>query len=95
MKVYVTGHGLVPFRATNVSKSADADLIQLRGQYKLPKGSRLTNGKKWVDLDYWFTLDQIEDIVGMNVSLDTLHDPSEVSIYGEPSIEYGDCSNFR
>ena len=28
--------------------------------YKLPKNVTLANDKKWIDLDYWFTVDQIK-----------------------------------
>lgn len=58
MFVYVNGYGLRPFRALAISRFNDQ--IQLKGQYKLPKGTCTTNGKKWVDLDYWFTVDQIK-----------------------------------
>lgn len=58
MFVYVNGYGLRPFRALSISRFNDQ--IQLKGQYKLPKNTVASNGKKWMDLDYWFTIDQIK-----------------------------------
>lgn len=59
MYVYVNGYGLRPFRATEKAEYNEGIPPQLRGQYKLPKGIRRMDESKWIDLDYWFTLDQI------------------------------------
>lgn len=59
MYVYVNGYGLRPFRATEKAEYNEGIPPQLRGQYKLPKGIRRVDESKWIDLDYWFTLDQI------------------------------------
>jgi len=60
MKVYVTAIGLRPFRVTEIKQFTSDSPIQYKGEYKLPKCSRLTNGKKWVDLNYWFEESQIK-----------------------------------
>ena len=61
MFVYINGYGLRPFRAFEmIMFNEDINNLQLKGQYKLPKNLKLTNGKKWVDLDHWFTVDQIK-----------------------------------
>ena len=66
MKVNVTNYGLRPFRITKVVKKQfgtinhDCTIIQYKGEYKLPKNLSLTNGEKWVKLDYWFELDEIQ-----------------------------------
>lgn len=54
MKVFITGYGLRPFRIEEIT-----DLMQYKGSYKLPKNITLTGGKKWVELDYYFTRKQI------------------------------------
>lgn len=59
MKVYITALGKRPFRITHKKQFTSDSPIQYKGQFKLPKGSRLTNGKKWVNLDYWFEESQI------------------------------------
>ena len=61
MFVFVTGFGLVKFRITEKNKFATNLPTQFKGQVKLPKGSIMTNGNKWYELDYWFTKDQIFD----------------------------------
>ncbi len=60
MFVYVTALGLRPFRITKMKQFTSDSPIQYKGQYKLPKGVKLGNGKKWVDLDYWFEGSQIK-----------------------------------
>lgn len=57
MKMYVniTAHGLCRFRVIEEGWNEDNDEVQYRGQYRLPKGIRTNSGKKWVDIDYWFT----------------------------------------
>lgn len=62
MYVYVNGYGLRPFRAVEKKMfNNDPSLLQLRGQYKLPPNIKTNSGKKWIDLDYWFSLDQVKD----------------------------------
>jgi hypothetical protein len=58
MYVYVTGYGVCKFRATTLVMG-DVDTIQLKGEYRLPDNVELCNGEKWVELNYYFTLDQI------------------------------------
>lgn len=55
LKVYVTGYGKRPFRIEKITESPK----QFKGSYKLPKNITLTNGEKWVKLNYWFTENQI------------------------------------
>lgn len=60
MFVYITGYGLRPFRAKEISMfNKDKEHTQLKGEYKLPKGTTTAEGKKWVRFDYWFTLGEI------------------------------------
>lgn len=59
MFVFVTGYGLLKFRITKKERFLQNVPTQFKGQVKLPKGTTITNGKKWFDLDYWFTKDQI------------------------------------
>jgi hypothetical protein len=62
MFVYVNGYGLRPFKAVEINIfNEDIKNLQFKGKYKLPKNVTLTNGKKWVDLDHWFTVDQIKE----------------------------------
>ncbi len=62
MFVYVTGYGLSPFRAVEMKMfNEDINNLQFKGQYKLPKNTTRTDGSKWIDLDYWFKVDQIKD----------------------------------
>lgn len=62
MFVYITGYGLRPFRADEITMfNGDFNQLQLKGKYKLPKGTTCTNGKKWVNIDYWFSVDQIKN----------------------------------
>jgi hypothetical protein len=62
MFVYVNGYGLRPFKAVEMSMfNNDINNLQFKGKYKLPKNSKLTNGKKWVDLDHWFRVGQIKE----------------------------------
>ena len=68
MFVYVTALGLRPFRITRKKQFVSNTPIQYKGQYKLPKGERLGNGKKWVDLDYWFEEDQIFEFTSFSSS---------------------------
>ena len=60
MKVIVNGYGLLPFRATECHKfDGREDLVQFRGEVKLPKGVRTGGGSKWMAHDYWYTTGQI------------------------------------
>lgn len=56
MKVYVNGFGLRPFRIEEITKNP----TQFKGSYKLPRNVERTDGEKWIELDYWFTEDQIK-----------------------------------
>lgn len=56
--VYITGHGLRPFKIEETYKLKSFP-EQYRGKYKLPKNVRTEKGKKWIGMDYWFTEDQI------------------------------------
>lgn len=58
MKVNITKYGLRPFKIKKIHKT---DLgSQYQGEYKLPKGTKRGDGKKWIDLDYWFELKDIK-----------------------------------
>ena len=57
MKVYVNGYGLRPFRIEETTE----DPIQFKGSFKLPRNIERTDGEKWVELNYYFTEDQIKD----------------------------------
>lgn len=59
MFVFVNGYGLLKFRITKKERFLPYAPTQFKGQIKLPKGTVTYNGKKWYDLDYWFTKDQI------------------------------------
>lgn len=60
MKVIVNGYGMLPFRATECHKfDGREDLVQFRGEVKLPKGVRTGGGSKWMAHDYWYTPEQI------------------------------------
>lgn len=41
--------------------NGDINNLQLKGKYKLPKNIATTNNKKWINLDFWFTVDQIKE----------------------------------
>lgn len=56
MKVNITGYGERPFRVTKILFTPH---LQFKGEYKLPKNTTKTNGKKWMELDYYFTPEQI------------------------------------
>lgn len=56
MKVYVNGFGLRPFRIEETTEKPK----QFKGSYKLPRNVERTDGEKWIELDYWFTEDQIK-----------------------------------
>lgn len=66
MKVYITRHGLRPFRITKIEKKEfgtihkSVSTTQYKGEYKLPKNTKTTQGKKWVSLDHWFNLEDIK-----------------------------------
>lgn len=70
MYVYVTGLGLRKFRITEIKKFQNSFPVQYKGQYKLPKGHFLVNGKKWVDLDFWFIEDQIFNSDGEKIIIE-------------------------
>lgn len=55
MKVYVNGHGLRPFRIEETTENP----TQFKGSFELPENVERTDGEKWVELNYWFTEDQI------------------------------------
>jgi len=60
MKVQVNGYGMLPFRATECHKfDGREDLVQFRGEVKLPKGVKTGGGSKWMAHDYWYTTGQI------------------------------------
>lgn len=60
MKVIVNGYGMLPFRATECHKfDGREDLVQFRGEVKLPKGVKTGGGSKWMAHDYWYTTGQI------------------------------------
>jgi len=51
---------MLPFRATECHKfDGREDLVQFRGEVKLPKGVRTGGGSKWMAHDYWYTPEQI------------------------------------
>jgi hypothetical protein len=60
MKVYVTGHGLRPFKIEEEAQIENHPK-QYKGKYLLPEGMEMMSGEKWVDLDYWFEESQIMD----------------------------------
>lgn len=55
MKVYVNGYGLRPFRIEEMTKKP----IQFKGSYLLPENIERTDGEKWIELNYWFTEEDI------------------------------------
>lgn len=60
MKVNVNGYGLLKFKATSCIKFDGRDeLAQFCGKVKLPKGTYLVSGEKWMYHDYWYSLDEI------------------------------------
>lgn len=59
MNVYVTGYGLRPFRIKEEYQLDNNSPKQYKGEYKLPKGITRDNGSQWMELDYWFTKEQI------------------------------------
>jgi hypothetical protein len=61
MKVFVNGYGMLPFRATECSKfNSREDLVQFRGEVRLPKGVKMGGGSKWMPHDYWYDTRQID-----------------------------------
>jgi len=63
MFVYVNGYGLRPFKAVEMQMfNNDINNLQFKGKYKLPKNTTTNNSKKWISLDFWFTVDQIKEI---------------------------------
>lgn len=60
MKVHVKPYGLRPFQITEIKK---LDLIhcprQYKGKYLLPDNIVTSTGEAWIELDYWFTDDEI------------------------------------
>lgn len=59
-KVYITGYGLRPFQVKEVVQLNPDLPKQFKGRYKLPKNVSVVNGKKWIDLDYYFTEKEIK-----------------------------------
>jgi len=59
-KVYITGYGLRPFQIKETHQLNPDSPKQFKGRYKLPKNIKNMNGKKWIDLDYYFTEEEIK-----------------------------------
>jgi len=58
MYVFVTSYGLLKFRITKKKRVLANSPKQYKGQIKLPKGTTI-QGKRWANLDYWFTKSEI------------------------------------
>lgn len=56
--VFVTGYGLCRFKPTK-SYCTATDIKMRKGKAKLPKGIRTASGKKWMFLDYYFTIEEM------------------------------------
>lgn len=68
MYVYTNGYGPVKFRALEITLfENDPTTAQFRGEIRLPKGVVRGDGKKWVELDYWFTIDEIHQTHPLDV----------------------------
>jgi len=67
MKQYVniTGYGLCEFKPKEKYQLDEASPLQYKGEYKLPKNTTY-NGKEWVELDYYFSPDQITKYPAIN-----------------------------
>lgn len=52
--VFVTGYGLCKFKGIESVTLLGSFNRQTKGDIKLPKGVKTTEGKKWMALDYWF-----------------------------------------
>ena len=67
MKVNITQYGLRPFRITEMKTTQigtvkdPIEMVQYKGEDKLPKGTTRADGKKWMDLDYWFLKEDIKN----------------------------------
>jgi hypothetical protein len=57
MFVFINGYGSVKFRPLEISTTGSD--TQFRGKIKLPKGIKSGEGKKWINHDYWFAVNQI------------------------------------
>lgn len=55
MKVYVNGYGLRPFRIEEIKENP----TQFKGSFELPENVERTDGEKWIELNYWFTENEI------------------------------------
>lgn len=73
----------------------DKENIQFKGQYKLPKSTTSTKGKKWIDLDYWFTVDQIKETKDIKIIEFPLKEHQIINQHGYCTIKFKDHSYFQ
>lgn len=59
MKVHVNGYGLRPFQIEETFQLDSTHPKQYKGKYELPDRVTTADGKKWIELDYWFTKEEI------------------------------------
>ena len=65
MKVNITQYGLRPFRITEMKTTQigtvkdPIEMVQYKGEVKLPKTFRTVEGSRWLPINYWFIEEDI------------------------------------